>query len=104
VPIVDHRESRTLSVWQADRRVFRVSTLGGFQWRTASAGTFYQARQLAVVLLAGAVGLDSGAKYPAMAEPVLSPGDAAGTKDRQSRDGQETVDSFVLDDAPEMGL
>ena len=31
-------------------------------------------------------------------------GDAAGTKDRQGRYGQETGDSFVLDDAPGMGL
>ena|SRR5215472_3656765 len=101
---VDHRESRTLSVWQADRRVFRVSTLGGFQWGTASAGTYHQARQFDAALLASGGGPGGGAQYPAMAEAVLSPGDAAGTKDRQSGDGQEIVDPFVLDDTPEMGL
>ena len=91
-------------MWQADRGVFRVSTLGGFQWRPASAGTYHQARKLAVALLDGGVGAGSGAKYSAMAEPVLSPGDATGTKDRESRHGQKTSDSFVLDDAPRMGL
>ncbi|HYL16380.1 MAG TPA: transposase [Terriglobales bacterium] len=78
--------------------------LEDFQWRTASAGTYHQARELAVALLAGGVGAGSGAKYSAMAEPVLSPGDATGTKDRESRHGQRTGDSFVLDDAPRMGL
>jgi len=39
-----------------------------------------------------------------MAEPVLSPGHATGTKDRQSRHGQKTGGSLVLDDAPGVGL
>lgn len=82
----------------------RVSTLGGFQWRAASAGTYHQARQLTVALLAGGVGAGRGAKYSAMAEPVLPSGDATGTKDRESRHGHKTGDSFVLDDAPRMGL
>jgi len=71
---------------------------------TASAGTYHRARQFDAALLASGGGPGGGAQYPAMAEAVLSPGDAAGTKDRQSGDGQETVDPFVLDDAPEMGL
>ena len=81
-----------------------LTALGGLQWRTASAGTYHQARQLDAALLAGRVGAGGGAKYSAMAEPVLPLGDATGTKDRQSRLGQETGDSFFLDDAPGMGL
>ena len=101
---VDHRESRALSVRQADRSVFGVSALRGFQWRTASAGTYHEARELDVALLAGRVGPDGGAKYSAMAKPVLPSGDAAGTKDRQSGPGPKAGHSLVLDDASGMGL
>jgi hypothetical protein len=79
---VDHRQRRAVSVRPADRSLFGISAPRGFQWRTASAGTYHQARQLAVALLASGVGAGSGAKYSAMAEPVRSLGDAAGTKDR----------------------
>ena len=89
---------------QADRGVFGVSALGGIQWRTASAGTYHQTRQFDIALLAGRVGPGSGAKYSAMAEPVLPLGDATGTKDRQSRHGEKAGHSLVLDDAPGMGL
>jgi hypothetical protein len=39
-----------------------------------------------------------------MAQPILSPDDAAGTEDRQGRHGASAGRLFVLDDAPVMGL
>ncbi|HST10460.1 MAG TPA: IS110 family transposase [Terriglobales bacterium] len=76
----------------------------GFQRRTASAGAYHQARQLAVALLAGGVGSGCSTEHSGMAKKVCPPDDATGTKDRQSRHGQKTGDSLVLDDAPGMGL
>src|SRR5437879_2760977 len=87
-----------------DRRLLGVSAPRRLERRTASAGTYHQTRQLDAALLIGGVGPGGGAKYSALAEPVLSPGDATGTKDRQSRHGQEAGGSLVLDDAPGMGL
>ena len=39
-----------------------------------------------------------------MAQPILSPDDAAGTEDRQGRHGASAGSLSVLDDAPRMGL
>jgi len=101
---IDHRKSGAISVRQADRCLLGVSAPRRLERRTASAGTYHQTRQLDAALLIGGVGPGGGAKYSALAEPVLSPGDATGTKDRQSRHGQEAGGSLVLDDAPGMGL
>ena len=101
---IDHRESSAISMRQAGGSVFGVSALRGFQWRTPSARTYHQARELADALLAGGVGSDGGTKYSAMAKPVHPSGDAAGTKDRQSGPGPKAGHSLVLDDASGMGL
>jgi transposase len=40
------RNAERFSMRQADRSLFGVSALSGLQWRTASVGTYHQARQI----------------------------------------------------------
>ena len=100
----DHRQSRALSVWQAGGQLSRSGAVGRLQRQSATAGTYHQAREFDVALLAGGSGAGHGAQSSGMAQPVLSPDDAARTEDRQGRHGAETGGSSVLDDAPGMGL
>ncbi|MGA8271045.1 MAG: hypothetical protein WB919_05750 [Candidatus Sulfotelmatobacter sp.] len=48
--------------------------------------------------------LSHGTQHPGVAQPVFLLGDATRTEDRQGGDGAETGGSFVLDDAPGVGL
>jgi hypothetical protein len=57
-----------------------------------------------IAFLAGGSSPGHGAQHPGMAQQVLSPGDAAGTEDRQGRDGAETRRLPVLDVAQGMEL
>ena len=67
-------------------------------------GTHHQARQFDIALPAGGGGAGNSAQSSGMAQPILSPDDAAGTEDRQGRHGAATGCLSVLDDAPGMGL
>jgi len=100
----DHRESGSVSVWQADRGLLGVSATGGLERGTASAGTYHETRQLTVALPVSGSGASDGAQPPGMAEQVLPPDDAARTEDRQGRPGAKVGSSFVLDVTEGMGL
>src|SRR5579862_9211622 len=50
---VDHRPSRTVSVWQADRELSGTGAVGGLQRQSTTAGTHHETRQLSIALLAG---------------------------------------------------
>src|ERR1700676_3295405 len=63
----DHWESGTVSVWQADRELSGTGTVGGFQRRSAPAGTYQQARQRAAAFPAGGSGASDGAQPSGMA-------------------------------------
>jgi hypothetical protein len=93
----DHREGRALSVWEADCELPRTGAVGGFQRESAPAGTHHETRQLAIAVFAGRGGASHGTQRPGMAQQVFSPGDAAGTQDRQGRHGPQTCGSSVLD-------
>ncbi len=83
----DHRRSRTLSVWQAGGQLSRSGSDGRLQRESKTAGAHHQARKFDLALLAGGSGAGHGAQSSGMAQPILSPDDAAGTEDRQGRDG-----------------
>jgi Transposase len=100
----DHRESGTVSVWQADRELSGTGAVGGVEWRSATAGTHQQARQHAAAFPAGGSGASDGAQPSGMAEQVFSPGDATRAEDCEGGDGPQASPSVVLDDAQGMGL
>ena len=52
----------------------------------------------------GASGAGDGAQPPGVAQQIFAPDDATRTEDCKGRNGPETGGSFVLDDAPGMGL
>ena len=97
VLIIGRAES--LSLWQAGGQLSGTGAAGGVQRESATAGTHHQARQFDVALPAGGSGAGDGAQPSGMAQQVFSPGDAAGTEDRQGRHGPPTRGSPVLDDA-----
>src|SRR6516164_6633059 len=99
-----HRQSRTLSVWQAGRQLSRSDSAGGFQRKSPAVGAYHQARKFDVALLAGGGGAGYGGQSAGMAQPILSPEDAARPEDRQGCHGAPAGSSSVLDDAPGMGL
>ena len=101
---VDHRESGSVSVRQADRELSGTGAVGGLKWDPATAGTYHQTGEFDVALLVGGSGPGHGAQPSAMAQQVFPPDDAARTKDRQGCHGAETRHSFVLDVAQGMGL
>ena len=100
----DHRESGTLSVWQADGELSGTGAVGGLQRESATAGPHHETRELAVAFPAGGSGASDGAQPSGMAQQVFPPDDATRTEDRQSGDGAKTGGSSVLDDAQGMGL
>jgi hypothetical protein len=91
-------------MWEADCQLSGTGTAGRFQRETATAGAHHQTGEFDVALFAGGGGTRRGAQPAGMAQPVLPPDDAPGTKDRQSRLGPETGCSLVLDVAQAMGL
>jgi len=100
----NHRESGSVSVWQADRELSGTGAVGEVERASAPAGTYHETRQLAAAFPVGGSGASYGAQPPGMAEQVCPPDDAARTENRQGRHGAETGGSHVLDDAQGMGL
>ena len=64
----DHRESGSVSVWQADRELSGTGAVGGLEWESATAGTYHQTRELSVALLAGGSGAGHGTQPSGMAQ------------------------------------
>jgi hypothetical protein len=56
----EHRPSRSVSVWQADRELSGTGAVGGLQRTAATTGTHHQTRQFSVALLAGRSGTSHG--------------------------------------------
>src|SRR5258708_32614808 len=100
----DHRESGSVSVWQADRELSGTGAVGGLERKSATAGKYHETRELSLTFPAGGSGASDGAQPSGMAQQVYSPDDAARTENRQGRDGAKTGGSPLLDDAPGMGL
>ena len=100
----DHRGSGSVSLRQAGGQLSGTGAVGRFQWQSETARTYHQAGEFDIALLAGGSSPGHGAQHPGMAQQVLSPSDAAGTEDRQGRDGAETRRLPVLDVAQGMEL
>jgi hypothetical protein len=100
----DHRGCEAFSVWQAGGELSGTSAARRFQWESAATGTHYQAREFDAALSAGGSGSSHGTQPARMAPQVRALDDAAWPQDCQGRDGAETSDSAVLDDAPGVGL
>src|SRR5271165_2929575 len=100
----NHRGSGTLSMWQAGGQLSRSGSNGRLQRQSPAVGTYHQARQFDIALPTGGSGAGNSAQSSGMAQPILSPDDAAGTEDRQDRHGTPIGRLSVLDDAPGMGL
>src|SRR6266516_5679649 len=49
----DHRESRTVSVWQASRQLSGASAVGEIERQSAPAGTYHETRELAAAFPPG---------------------------------------------------
>ena len=45
---VDHRESGSVSVWEADRELSGTGAVGGLEWKSATAGTYHETRELSI--------------------------------------------------------
>src|ERR1039457_6383824 len=100
----DHRESGSVSVWQAGRVLSGTGAVGEVERESAPVGTYHETRQLAAAFPVSGSGASHDAQPPGMAEEVCPPDDAARTENRQGRHGAKTSGSFVLDDAQGMGL
>jgi transposase len=100
----DHRQSRALWLGQAGGQLSGAGAVGRVQRPSATAGAYHQTGEFDDALLAGGSGAGNGAQPAGVAQQISPPDDAAGTQDRQGSDGPETGGSFVLDDAPGMGL
>src|SRR6202162_4267100 len=101
---MDHGPSRTISVWEADRKLSGTGAVGGLERESATAGTYHETRELSVAFPAGGSGASDGAQPSGMAHQVYSPDDAARTENRQGGHGAKTGGSPLLDDAQGMGL
>jgi transposase len=58
---IDHRETGSLSVWEAGRELSGTGAVGGFEWESATAGTHHETRELSVTFPAGGSGASHGA-------------------------------------------
>jgi len=65
---VDHRESGSVSVWQADRELSGAGAVGGVQRAAETARTHHETRQLCVAFPAGGSGASHSAQRPGMAQ------------------------------------
>src|SRR5260370_24398068 len=101
---VDHRESGSVSVWQADRELSGTGAIGGLERESATTGAYHQTGEFDIALLDGGSGSGHSAQPSGMAQQVFPPEDAPGPEDRQGCHGAETRDLFVLDGAQGMGL
>jgi transposase len=64
----NHRESGSVSVWQADRELSGTGAVGEVERESAPAGTYHETRQLAAAFPVGGSGASHGAQPPGMAE------------------------------------
>ena len=64
----DHRESGSVSVWQADRVLSGTGAVGEVEREPATAGTYHETRELFVALFVGRGGASDGAQPSGMAE------------------------------------
>jgi len=65
---INHRKGGAISVREADRGVFGVSTLGGLQRKSATTGPYHEAREFDIALLAGGSGPSCSAQHSRMAQ------------------------------------
>src|SRR5215469_13479059 len=100
----DHWRCGPLSLWQAGGELSRTGAAGGFQWKSATAGTHHQAGKFDVAFSAGRGSPGHGTQPARMAPQVCALDDATWAQDGEGRNGAQTGDSAVLDDAPGMGL
>src|SRR5260370_40598515 len=101
---VDHRESGSVSVWQADRELSGTGTVGGLERESATTGAYHQTGEFDVALLDGGSGPGHSSQPSGMAQQVFPLDDAPGPEDRQGCHGAAAGHSFVLDVAEGMGL
>src|SRR5882724_3638700 len=99
-----HWDSGSVSLRQEDRQLHRVDSVRGLQCRPATAGTYQQAGQYLVALLAGGSSTSSRTVQPGLAASVCAPDDAPGKKNCQSGHGQKTRCSVVLDVAKPLAI
>ena len=64
----DHRESGSVSVWQADRELSGTGAAGGLERESATTGTYHETRELSITFPAGGSGASDGAQPSGMAE------------------------------------
>ena len=65
---INHRKDGAISVREADRGVFGVSTLGGLKRKSATTGPYHKAREFDIALLAGGSGPSYSAQHSRMAQ------------------------------------
>src|SRR5215472_13579970 len=88
--LADHRESRALSVWEANCELSRTGGSGAVQRGSATVGAYHQTREFDAGFLTGRSRAGYGPQHPGMAEQVCPPDDAARRQDRQGGDGTTT--------------
>src|SRR5258707_653399 len=64
----DHRESGSVSVWQADRELSGTGAVGGLERESAATGTYHETRELTITFPAGGSGASDGAQPSGMAQ------------------------------------
>src|SRR6266536_1263142 len=101
---VDHRESGSVSVWQADRELSGTGAVGGLERESATTGAYHQTGEFDIALLDGGSGSGHSAQPSGMAQQVFPPDAAPWSEDRQGRYGAEARHWCVLDVAQGMGL
>ena len=65
---VDHWESGSLSVWEADGELSGTGAVGGFERESAPAGTHHETRELSVTFPAGGSGASNGTQPSGVAQ------------------------------------
>ena len=64
----DHRESGSVSVWEADRELSGTGAVGGLERESATAGTYHETRELSIAFPAGGSGASHSAQPSGMAQ------------------------------------
>src|SRR5207244_2899466 len=65
---IDHRPSRTISVWQADRELSGTGAVGRLEWESATTGTYHETRELSVAFLVSGSSPGHSTQPPRMAQ------------------------------------
>src|SRR5258708_29682996 len=85
---INHRPSRTIPVWQADRELSGTGAAGGLERESATTGAYHQTGEFNVALLDGGSGPGHSSQPSGMAQQVFPLDDAPGPEDRQGCDGR----------------